>query len=233
MIRINSSIWIILLLGSLVACKKRDPEVPYSGTRYFPLQQGNYILYDVDSIVYDAFNQSVDTLNFKIKMMIGDPYTDAEGNPGFKVLRYFQLSDTLDFKLQDVWYARKTRRNVEQVEENKRYVKLALPPGKGTSWDGNSKNDLPTWDYYIKDLHIARNINGHSFDSTLTVVQYDDKGEVLTQSRYSEEKYASGIGMVYYYREWIDNVYDNSSSQFVPSSGYKVKWSLVDYKISQ
>lgn len=232
MTRINNSIVLLIAVAVLVSCKKRNPEAPYTGIRYYPLSTGNYIVYNVDSIVYDAFYQSVDTQSFKMKVAVGDPYTDAEGNPGFKIQRYYQLSDTLDFVLRDVWYARKNKVNAEQVEENKRYVKLAFPPREGDSWNGNSKNDLEPWYYYIKDLHVARTYNGLVFDSTLTVVQYDDESQILTERKYSEEKYASGVGLVYHKKEWIDKVYDNTTSQFVPADGYVLEWTIVDYKIN-
>lgn len=233
MIRINNSIVLLIaVVALLVSCKKRNPEAPYTGTRYYPLATGNYIIYQVDSVVYDAFYQSVDTQSFKMKVVVGDPYTDAEGNPGFKILRYYQLNDTLGFWLKDVWFARKNRVNAEQVEENKRYVKLAFPPREGVSWDGNSKNDLDAWDYSIKDVHVSRSYSGLSFDSTLTVIQYDDEGQILTERKYSEEKYASGVGLVYHKKEWIDKVYDNTTSQFVPADGYVVEWTVIDYKIN-
>ncbi|MDB4104209.1 hypothetical protein N9545_01625 [Salibacteraceae bacterium] len=49
----------------LGACKRNNQiqEVDF-GYDYLPLYQGAWIEYDVDSIVYDDFNASVDTFSF-------------------------------------------------------------------------------------------------------------------------------------------------------------------------
>ena len=75
----NTRIHLAIALISILAASCKDetvlePEAQFNN--YFPAVKGNYIVYDCDSVVYDDFTNTVDTLKFKIKEYYETEFTD-------------------------------------------------------------------------------------------------------------------------------------------------------------
>ena len=195
----KSKVLLVFILSLFILACKKDKDVPkaYLGDNYAGMNIGQYIVYDVDSIVYDDFFNPVkiDTFQFKIKEVIEDYYTDAGGRQGYKMVRYKKETDTTDWVLRDVWHCYLSRTTFEQIEENERFIKLIFPVRDGKTWNGNSMNNLSAWEYEYTNVHAAESYSPYSFDSVLTVTQIDD--ENLIEKKLSIEKYATNVGMVY------------------------------------
>lgn len=228
---INKYTVVLLCTLALFSCKKKTIEEFDNGRKYYPLQTGNWVIYEVDSIVYDGFNQTVDTIAFELKVRIGTEFVDGEGNQAFEIERSYKLTDSSDFSIADVWVANYTAGGVEQVEENKRYVKMALPPLLSSTWDGNAKNTDASWMYHYRFIHDQQTVNGLNFDSVCSVIQFDDEDIILTQRQYIEEQYAAGVGLVYHRRIWLDKKFNSSSGLYEPDDGHDVRWVVKSYSI--
>ncbi len=197
-------------IGIFSCKKKKEPEKPDLGEAYYPTTIGKYIVYDVDSIIYDEFLYDSTHYKYQIKEKIESEYTDIQGRPALKLVRYIKkfnavISYTaMPWSIKDVWQVNVTSKNIEVVEENIRFVKLIFAVKEGKTWDGNSTNTLGQWDYKYSYVDNAENINGTNFDKVTLVTQKNFP--TLISRDYYVEKYAKNVGLVY--REIINLDFD-------------------------
>lgn len=186
--------------------KKKEAEKPDLGEAYYPPTIGKYVIYDVDSTVYDEFTFKGKNSKYQIKEKITEEYTDSQGRPALKLIRYIKKFDSIipysamPWTIKDVWQVNITNKNVEIVEENIRFVKLIFPVKESSTWDGNSTNTMGQWDYTYAYVDNKESINGNSFDKVTQVTQKNFP--TLISREYYIEKYAKDVGLVY--REIID-----------------------------
>lgn len=189
-----------LLFLFVAACSKDEPVSPDMGYRYFPVNPGHWMIYQVDSIAWDKFNNSVDTFNFQIKEVFESEFIDEQGRTNIRIERYKRNSDTSKWVIKDVWFALRTASTAEKVEENKRFVKMIFPVQEDDEWNGNAGNSLEKQDYTYVDINQPYTLPLFSFDSTVTVIQND-----LTTAigrNFEQEVYAADVGMIY--KKFID-----------------------------
>ncbi|MCH7605309.1 hypothetical protein IID24_04970 [Patescibacteria group bacterium] len=191
------TIILISIILFLASCKKDDPIVVDVGYGYFPVEIGSWIIYDVDSTVWDDFDKISIVTNYKyqIKEVIESSYLDAQGRETLRWERYKRDSVTGPWVIKDVWVVNKTASTVEKVEENIRFIKLVFPVNLSKIWDGNAANTMEEWDYQYTEIDAAKTVGGLSFDSTLTVLQQDFNPWIYYD--YFEEYYAKNVGMIY------------------------------------
>jgi len=215
----------------LFSCKKdADTVVVNKGYNYAGLNVGNYVVYDVDSIFYDDFDQSTNPFYFQIKEVVDSRYIDAEGQEAYKLIRY--KKDTAvspNWELQVVWNAKITNTTYQKVEDNKRYVKLIFPVKTGKSWNGNSLNNDGAWQYEYMSVHTPEAIGNSILDSVVTVTQFDDGGEILIQRQFYQEKFAANVGMVYKKVIDIKKAFNNQTGFYENSLGVDVTYTLNSF----
>ncbi len=227
------------------ACKKETDTVNFDyGYNYFPDDSGSYIIYKVDSVIYNDF----DILNLKrksslyLKEIITERFVDNLGRSAKKVERYVTDSLNHPWIFFNVWYIVKNTTNVEKVEDNVRYIKLTFPLSQGNTWKGNKYNlvnhfpyvDLKftttnfDWNYNLKELNVNYTDDFIDSDSSLTVLQVADSSDV--QKVYSVEKYARNIGLVYKELWRLDaQLVDNQSYEDNAVFGFILRQYAVDY----
>jgi hypothetical protein len=221
-----------------VACAKK--KIPQDdsllGLDYYPTVQGKFVVYDVDSTVYNNF-PTVDTIKtkYRIKEKIADSFTDNEGKPAIRLERYIKMYsatkpyDSIPWSIKEVWMVNADKRSIQVSEGNVRFTKLIFPVQEGTAWDGNAKNTIGEWQYTYKYIDRKETINGKSLDKVLLVSQIDFRTFISYQN--FNEKYAKGIGLVS--RE-ITDIYSNNVVPGVPvegriETGLIYKQTLVTY----
>jgi len=216
--------FIIAVLGSvsIFSCNENASGGTFEfekGENYYPLEVGNYITYQVDSIIYlvESSDDCIfyqDTSSHYLKEEIIDTYEDNAGDENFVVERY--LSDNINgpWTVIDVWNTKITDTQVEKIEENLRFIKMVFPVTDGATWNGNTyfENTQDTtisvggqsidfyryWssNYEYDMIDISEEINGIQFDSVMTVIQSEPNDNKIYY-RYSIEKYARGVGMIF------------------------------------
>ena len=199
----------LLLSGILYSCKKKTTATLNLGYDYFPLENGNYIIYRLDSLYYNDFTGSIDTFRFEVKEKVTETYTDAAGQSTARIERYYRKSSSENWEIQDVWTANLNPSSAEKTEENQRFVKISFPAKKNIVWDGNRFNALGRQDYKIESAGQALNLASVSFDSTLLVKQKADSNLIRLEVAY--EVFAKKIGLVYkkfVYLEDRDSIVD-------------------------
>jgi len=192
--RIHLAIAIISILAA--SCKDEtvlEPEAQFNN--YFPAVKGNYIVYDCDSVVYDDFTNTVDTLKFKIKEYYETEFTDNSGRTAIRLERYKMPEGTTQWQLKDIWSLVKTDKQVEKVEEDVRMLKLLFPVKEGLEWDINALNNTGSRTVKYTAVHKPYSVDAFSFDSTVTVVNTDP--ENLVEEFRDTEVFAANKGMVF------------------------------------
>jgi len=199
-------------------CDKREVEniEVYQGTDYFPLAVGKYIEYELDSIIFDTTSVGIviDTVELFVREEITDTFEDLLGQTNYRIERSERSTPSDIWEIKSVFGALRTENQAQRVEDNFRFVKMIFPLRDGEIWDGNQFIDPQTiitvagetlemykdWLYEVEDVHRIDLYNSMPFDSVTTV--YQANSENLIEYRFSMEKYASGVGLIY--REmWI------------------------------
>ncbi len=215
-----SCIFIVLIGLSHAGCKKKKTEAPPDvGYGYAPDILGKYVVYDVDSTVFDDFAKDTLYYKYRIKEKLEETFTDNQGRTAIRLVRYVKRYDPaksydqIPWTLKDVWNYTRTTTSLEVVEENVRYTKLVFPVKTDVSWNGNAQTTQPSMDYKYIFTDQKHTVNGTVFDDVLCVEQKDDKRKNVIHRQYYIEKYARNIGLVY--REMTD-VYSNAVVAGVP-----------------
>jgi hypothetical protein len=202
---------------------------------YYPTTLGRFVVYDVDSTVYNDLAQDTVYYKYRIKEKLSDNFTDNEGKPATRLERYIKLYnpskpyDSIPYIIKEVWMLTADDKKVQVLESNLRYTKLIFPIQANASWNGNSNNILGEKFYSYAYIDRAETINGVSLKNVLQVKQQDDK--TLISWQYASEKYAKDVGLVY--RE-IKDIYSNTVVSGVPvenriEKGLIYKQTLVTY----
>lgn len=195
---------LIGILGFVImiaSCKKDsalDPGPWFEN--YFPLEQGSYITYNCDSLVYNDFTNQVDTFRFLIKEYYESVFTDNAGRDAMRLERWKQEHPDSAWFIKDVWFVVKTRERVEKVEEDIRIVKMIFPVRENKEWDANALSFLAARTYTFDNIHQPFNVLQTDFDSTVTVINTDP--ENLVNEFRNVEVYGLNKGLIY--RSFVD-----------------------------
>jgi len=200
---------IALFLLNITACNNETEKYDFTGDKeYFPLKSGAQWIYNVDSIIYDNKGDIVDTVNHIVKEVITGTFVDDEGVTNYVIERYNKSRRGWDFITK--WYANVHDNKAVRTEDNLKFIKMVFPVVVNKTWDGNAYFDAEDivvkiagepikmyeyWTYRYLDKDKSEDINGHQYDKVCTVQEVDYENEI--QKRYSQVKYAKGIGMVY------------------------------------
>ena len=197
----------------LASCKK-ETEAPYDNTNYFPLQVGKYILYDVDSIVHNDFNETSIPYHSQMRYDVVDSFKDNQGRLSYTINVMWRKNTTEPFVPSDVIHVTKTATGLEWVQGNVRLLKMIFPVVEGASWNGNSAVstldpqldeylvDKYGWNYQYANLKAEYDPGNNPFYNTVTVNEADQTtniaGDTVYADRnYSQAVYAYGTGLIY------------------------------------
>jgi hypothetical protein len=232
-----SSFLTIFTLGLLlfVSCSKENtqPKAVFQGKEYFPLRQGDYIVYEITKINIDKPSNIYDTIVYLLKEIIDIPIIDNEEDTAYRVERYIFNPVYSNWEIQSVWQAKLSNNAAQKVEENLRFVKIHFPVHKKLQWDGNIYNELDPKTYKISDLNVPFQINQMSFDSCLFVLQ--DSSSSLIHKNYAVEIYAYKIGLVYKEETYINSqevIFDVPIEQRI-TTGTIYKQKIIEYNVLQ
>ncbi|MCW3077408.1 MAG: hypothetical protein JWO32_2017 [Bacteroidetes bacterium] len=209
-----------MLMFSACTKKKIPQDDSLLGLDYYPTTQGKFVVYDVDSTVYNELTLTSKKTKYRIKERMADSFTDNEGKPAIRLERFIKKFDSvkpydsIPWSVKEVWMVNADKRSVQVSESNVRYTKLIFPVQKDASWNGNAKNTMGEWLYTYSYIEKKETINGIVLEKVLYVKQNEFRTLISYQNYF--EKYAKGIGLVY--RE-INDIYSNNVVPGVPVEG--------------
>ena len=218
--------YIFILFMSFLSCGKEDNEKPLVFFEtYYPLEFGTYIDYYVQEITHDDLSSIPhDTLHYYLRTLIEDTVIDNEGRLAYKYIRKTRIDTSDVWQISDVWTTLKNENKIELTEENRRKVKLVLPPNDFTMWDANIYNSLSAVNCFYEDIHQPFSINSLSFDSTIRIQQEDVLNLVAYKKKY--EVYANHVGLVKkYFKDLVISNFDTLNI----TSGTELIYNCIDF----
>jgi len=186
-----------ILLGVfflLMSCHKEETstELDY-GYAYFPLKQGSWKEYRVDSVLYSPFG--VDSIQWIIREVTDTLVIVGTDQKEATIFMFKRHPDSLNW--EPGYTVKQFSRNSSQAEEwfnNTRYIRLVFPVYEGRKWDGNAMNSLGNQDYSIDKLTYSDTISGIFYPDLLNVVQ--QKRITLISQDTDEETFSRNLGLV-------------------------------------
>jgi len=194
--------WIFIVSASIIvaiidACSpgNLEPDSSRLGLEYFPLETGNYRVYEVKEITYNT--QGKDTFNYFIREKVLEPFENAEGGISYKIERSSRSSINDPWQQDSIWTARRDAQKAVVVENNIPLVKLVFPLREEKTWNGNVLTDREPDEYTMVNLRWAYDDSVENvYDKTVTVIQEENRDPVV-QTNLRREVYAEYIGMIY------------------------------------
>lgn len=237
-------VFLSLALIAFSSCKKSSEE--FSGhtiNEYAPMETGRYITYQLDSLIYLAFGTRDTVVSYQVKFLTDSLITDNLGRPAYRIFRFIRKHDTDPWMPDATFMSVNTTSTFEFVENNLRYVKLAVPFTNSFSWKGNAYINtqspnlglqyLDDWDYTYSNVGASDVVGTFTLDNTVTVDQRDEViGDPTDATSYSEvnyaqEKYAAGIGMVY--RKFFHSEFQPGGGGYFAEGSYGVTYTMIDH----
>lgn len=198
-VRLLIAIAAATILCAVPGCRQ-DEVANDIGWGYFPTEIGHWVMYEVDSTVYDDFTGDTLIYRYQVKELLESQFIDNEGRLSIRVERYRRNYnpnlpyDSIPWYLSRVYAFTRSNGWAEKLEENVRFTRLAFPVERGKTWNGNAYNTIGQWNYKYKEVDVSYAISPFSMDSTLLVEQ---KNEInLISHRVYKERYAKNIGMI-------------------------------------
>jgi hypothetical protein len=214
--------FIILFLIIISSCKPINYVNEDYHSKYFPIELNQEKEFLVTNINHSSFGK--DTVTYYLKEVISEKFLNLEGDSAYRIERFWKTDSANNYEIKDVWVANKSLNFAQLVEENIRFTKLIFPFDVDVVWDGNAFNNQQSQEYRIESINIPYNVNGLSFDSSITVIQ-NYKSNLLEYEN-SKEIYVIGVGLVY--KEEIE-VLINSADSNDFSQGYEFYQELIEF----
>ncbi len=192
---LSAVLWFFLMIFFFASCEKQQGEPSYMGYNYFGLEEGNWIIYDVDSTVYDDFLGEVFHYQYQVMEINAEIFMDAEREESMRLERFIREDEGQQWEEKNIWSSKINRSYALRSEENVTFMKMIFPAKINQTWNGNAYNHYNELNYTITEIHEPFETSNLLFDSTLTVMQNDF--ETLISKELQYEKFATGIGMIY------------------------------------
>ncbi|HEX8460273.1 MAG TPA: hypothetical protein VF623_02540, partial [Segetibacter sp.] len=139
--KIHASLVVVTLFSLvLLSCGKESETLSMASIKdYYPLQVGKTYLYRLDSTIPASFGTSLIVKSYQAKDSIESAFNDNSGRLSYRIFRL--VRDTAGLKpwqFGATYIATPTAQSVEYVDNNMRFVKLAMPVSEGTMWKAHS-----------------------------------------------------------------------------------------------
>lgn len=230
------------------SCVKNETEKTgtHGDEKYFPLKIGQIREYQVDSVLFRQ-GKLLDSTRSYVKEEIINVIKDTLGDEYILLKSYRK-------KLTDIWKplasytARLVQGKAVRNEGNIHFISLVFPFSDQLTWNGlallkedqefnvagESVQIFQGWEpFKIINLPKAEQIGSFNLNEVITVLQTDE--EDILNKRYSVEKYAKDIGLVYKSMTILDcNSLINNCSSSMPWSkkttkGFILSQTLINF----
>lgn len=191
-------LYLTLITFVVIACNTEtvEPDETRLGADFYPLQVGNYSIFEVENIDYKITGEVVAS-SFQLKTQVIDSFVNQTGTLSYEIHYYKRQSPSESWKFLHAWTARRNGNQAILVEDNIPFLKLSFPVSENKIWDGNVLNTLPQDDYEMDSL-LSRYITPaqDTIENTLTVIQGNNEDFTVELDR-RYEIYGLHKGLVY------------------------------------
>jgi len=216
---------LLIIIGCfLQGCRKDNiDKTQYEQfSAYIPFNTGSYLAYQVDSVVYDDFKDTVfATTSYRLEV-IDSIDNSIKTRKLFRTMVYERKDSTepWTFIQADQWAL--TNKYFEKQIDNERQTLLSFPSNLESIWDVNLYNTQgPIMRYYtsINDTFF----DGKTVTQNVLKVENEPKSNTVVNKQ-TTEVYAKNIGC-------ISKKTINIETQFGKKRGFSVLYTLYDYEI--
>ncbi|HPG12870.1 MAG TPA: hypothetical protein PLU37_15160 [Chitinophagaceae bacterium] len=208
-----------LVAASFFSCNEKEVFTSEAIESYIPLQQGKYIVFRLDSLVFTNFGRTIETHRYQEMHEVDTLITDNLGRPSYRIFVYQRDSlGTTPWVPVSTYFITPLGNQFEKVENNLRFISMHLPLRDGYSWKGNkylptnpygtlynfsNDDNMGDWDYYYDGDPGSFSYNGMNYTDVYSVEQADENYNVpisdpnayAARSR-SIERFSKDIGLV-------------------------------------
>lgn len=196
-------LFLIGLLISLISCTSDtlEPDPQKVGFSYFPLQVGDFRIYQIHKEHFSIFAES-DTTDYQLKELVADSFA-TQNEITFVLHRLSREQEQDPWQLDSVWTARRTANHAIVVENNIPFAKLVFPVAVNKTWDGNVFNTRLPDNYEITAVNTSFETPAGPFGNTLTVFENNDPDSLIFQD-IRQVVYALDVGLIYKFSSILD-----------------------------
>ena len=196
------------------------------GFNYFPLEIGDYRIYQIQQIEYSLF-AATDTAHYQLKELVVDTFsTQSELN--YILHRFKRDLSTDKWQLDSVWTSRRTQNHAIVVENNIPFVKMVFPIRLDKVWDGNLFNASPPDEYQITEISGSMETPAGTFVDNLTVFENNERDTLIYQD-IRQSIYALNVGLIYKNSSILDFCNTDPDCLGTLEFGIKFDQILTDY----
>lgn len=223
----KKNLLLILPLGAAltVGCRPTTPDPAPSDLAYFPLQTGDYWVYQVAQETYTPATPPV-RATFQLQQRV----SGSSVRNGREV---FAVEEAVRPNAQAGWQVTALRTVYATPAEvvdggNAPVVLMAFPVAEGQAWNANRYNSERPAEWRYADVGRAFAVGSRRYEATATVVGAADSSLVsLAKNR---RVYAPGVGLIF--REEASLAYCQSSPACIGTgrveAGRTLRWELVE-----
>ena len=225
---------------AFAGCKDKSEPAPATGSDYYPIAVGNYWVYAVNDTIYSPvggsganFTPSVATPTaYQFKETITEVFTDAAGQPAYRLVRSKLISPATTFRDDSVFVLSATPQFVALNRNNVRTLELIFPVRDGRSWNlnafNNNFNDTITaetrqYSRVGKPFIIMDGMVAKTYSNTVTTTNTGAATENSLIKRLGyQQVFAKGVGPVFRRRFYFVNYNypDATGNQVYPPGAY-------------
>jgi hypothetical protein len=219
---------VMLLILAVVGCS--SSEDPITEADFFPLQKGQYQIYDVEAIVYELGEP--DTAHYELMTEVVDSF-QSDNVYRYIIHRSKRDDSENDWTYLDTWSAEKTSESLIIWEENIPFVNLKFPAQEGMRWNGNAYNNIvnPSTGQRDDEYVITETGAGHEgLEGRFVTVLQEDNQEFIVYYDRRQDTFVDRIGLAY--REITQLEYCTESGclgEQVVNSGRIIKQRITSY----
>lgn len=214
-------IFLLLLFGS---CKKDSFESSERdfGFLYIDNQTGAYSIFNVQKIIYNDFNNIIDTLNYQI-MEINDSFFNDNLNENvMRIEQFYRDSITAPWIFQRIIYSKLNSNSYTKQENNIKNIQLIFPLNINSYWNKNELNtNIPLYLYY-ENININGEYNNKKYNN-IAIVKSDFINNSVREKSY-EQVYAKNIGLIYSNEVFIEKFESKKKKR-----GFKITYQLYKH----
>ena len=183
---------VLLVFFGCSACNETREVGPETvGYDFYPLEVGQYRIYDVEEIRY--LITGFDTSVFQLREIIFDSINSIDQTT-YLLRRDIRETAMDEWQSDSVWTVARTNNYLVITENNIPLIKLTFPVNTDRNWDGNSLNSRGEQTYYYQSLPAA-SIDSIALEDHIRVI-IEDIEDNITGVDLRSEVYVRGIGLV-------------------------------------
>jgi hypothetical protein len=202
-------------------CKKETEERTLRSEEFYRYKAGNLREYDLDSIAYNQSTGVVKTYRFLIKEIVTDSFTDLSGKPAVRIEQQISRDSGKNYSFYALHSMTKDNFGMQRVQNNQRYLKIAIPIVEKKKWNGNLYNNLGEQEFEY--ISVFRPFQGKYslYTDCISVMELNDSSFINEDQKFAV--YASDTGLVYYREKHL------KFDQVGRVGGYALEWHLRKY----